>query len=147
MKHVYHYHAFRQPGVTRTEMDGVLMLAEPVLSVDGFKRAKQLIAEFNNVSTDGLVLSSLSFLGMAPATDIIAVDHEGRPVHATETLSNPSVKPADGQAWDREAVPCADARINTASELSACDHSVVMSATTMDAAYQRRWCAKCGATV
>lgn len=62
-KHVYHYYAFRQPGFTRTEMDGVLMLANRIVGVDGFNHAKGLIAAFNNVSVDGLVLASLNYLG------------------------------------------------------------------------------------
>lgn len=68
MNHVYHYYAFRQQqSFERTEMDGVLILQRRIDGVDGFKLAKQLVAEFNEVPLKGLVLAGLNYLGESVA--------------------------------------------------------------------------------
>lgn len=70
MNHVYHYYAFREaPAMhigmagTRSDMDGVLILERRIVGLDGFRLAKQLIAEFHGMPAKGLVLASLNYLG------------------------------------------------------------------------------------
>jgi hypothetical protein len=88
MNHIYHYYAFRQPGVTRTEMDGVIVLQKRITCVDDFQLVKRGVADYNDVPVEGLVLAALSYLGEtspAPSQETGTL-----PPYAGNVLGSPS---------------------------------------------------------
>lgn len=65
-RHVYHYHAFIYRNSSRTDMDGVVLLENRVTNGEQFRFVKKLIADgsSSSVPVEGLILSSLSYLGL-----------------------------------------------------------------------------------
>lgn len=58
-RYIYHYHAYYQlDGRTRTDIDGILQMINPIKTMEDYREAKKVI-EPNRAIT----IASLSFIG------------------------------------------------------------------------------------
>lgn len=62
-KHVYHYFAEKNNGITSTLSDGILYMESPVIDMAGYRLAKQLLAG-EGADTKGWVIKALNYLGL-----------------------------------------------------------------------------------